>query len=398
MRQARPLVRRPWGEVLLSEADHPQELLVCDACGAALSVLTYCGVVLCVPCWRKKSRRDLKRVLLTLAQARKAELPRWAPFRLRFVTLTVRNGPDLEERVALLLASWARLRARSFWSSRTRGAIAKLEVTWSPDYGYHPHLAIIQEGRYLAQEELSDEWAAATRGGGYIVDVRAVRGLEEGDFLGAAQELAKYVVKPTAPLSSGNEGAPEGPPPRNARDEVLEDVAEGAAPSRRVELPLQDWPRPVRSELARLLMGGQRRRWWCPTHASSSLERCLLLQVDPGPGVKRAACEGGAFREELVGFRRLRWYGSLREAHRLARDYEEDLEARCRTCGVGTLRAPSWFASRAWELYRLEEWEALQPRLHSIQGHISGFGLPARAAEGPRGALQMGLEGGWDPG
>ncbi len=369
--EARALPREPWSSVLLTEKGHPTTLMLCDRCGATLNVLSYCGVVLCLPCWRKKAGRDLREVLLTLQVAKKQDLPGWAPFHLRFVTLTVRNGPDLEERAQVLQEAALRLMARVFWKRKTRGAITKFEVTWSPEQGWHPHLHVFQEGRYLEQKTLAKEWASCTRGEGLIVHIEDV-----GEDLGkAAKELSKYVTKPTAPTEGGK------------------------------SLPLQAWPRSIRSELAAFLAGGPRTRYWCPTHSSASLEKCLLLQEEPGPGQRPLLCKGGllhgrrvppaSFRVELTGYRRLRFYGSLREAHREAKEYSEDLENRCRECGVGKLRS----------LLALSRWaHSLQDSalLHLIQGHKSADSpwkvSPKTRRREPQSHLEVGSEGGWDPG
>ncbi len=273
-------------------------------------------MILCVPCWRRKARRDGAELLLTL-QAYIKTRPSSIPFYPRFVTLTIRSGPDLEERVRVLLDSWARLRHRTWWARKTLGAVLKVEVTWNPSEGWHPHLQIIQVGSYLPQDDLSEKWAEATRGEGFIVDVRA-RPVAPGSssFLGLVKELAKYVAKPTAPVEGGK------------------------------SLPLQAWPRKVKSELAALLAGGTRVRWWCPLHLSASWKRC---QGDPLPGMVKLACEGAAYRVELTGFRRLRWYGALREAHRHAGAFARTLEARCQKCGVGTLRSLRTFEAWARE-------------------------------------------------
>ena len=296
-------------------------------------------MVLCVPCWRKKARRDGEELLLTL-QAYTKSRSSSVPLYLRFGTLTIRSGPDLKERVAVLLDAWARLRRRVWWARRTLGAVLKVEVTWAPGRGWHAHLHTLQVGSYLPQDELSEKWAEATRGEGFIVDVRALRvRRDESSWRGLVQELAKYVAKPTAPTEDESPG-----------------------------LPLQAWPRRIRSELAALLAGGTRTRWWCPTHLSASWSRC---QADPLPGLVKVPCDGAAFRVELTGFRRLRWYGALRESHRDARASEAArvLEARCRSCGKGVLRS----------LRTFEAWARYDPSwLTFIQGHKSTDGVPAR--------------------
>ncbi len=350
-RLAQPLPRRDWWDVITDESEHPTATLICDNCGEVTQALLYCGVILCVPCWRKKARRDGKELLLTL-QAYIKTRPSSIPLYLRFVTLTIRSGPDLEERVRVLLDAWARLRHRTWWARKTLGAALKVEVTWNPAQGWHPHLHILQVGSFLDQDVLSERWAEATRGEGFIVDVGVRGGPSRGlpisrggeGLRGLIKELAKYVAKPTAPVDGGK------------------------------SLPLQDWPKPIRSELAALLAGGPRTRWWCPTHLSASWERC---QGEVLPGMVKIPCGPEArYRVELTGFRRLRWYGVLREAHREADalEFAKELERRCGSCGKGTLRS----------LRTFEAWARFDPSwLQFIRGHKSTDG-PSPPTPEPR--------------
>ncbi len=292
--------------------------------------------------------------------------PSNVPFYIRFFTLTIKSGPDLQLRAETLLEAWRRFQARMWWGSRTRGAIIKIEVTWDPDLGWHVHLHGLQVGSYLPQEELSEEWREATRGEGHIVDVRGLRLEKPEDALEVAKELAKYVTKPMASVGG---------------DEVLEGGKKA--------LPIQEWPLRARSDLASLLMGGTRTRYYCPVHRSTSWRRCRDLLEDPGPGLRALPCEGG-FRIEITGFKRLRFYGVLRAYHKESRDYREELESRCRSCGVGKLRTKA----------TLEAWaRGLQDDtlLNLIQGHNSTDAWVSPFSRGPRYGLKSGPEGSLDP-
>ena len=109
---------------------------------------------------------------------------------LRFVTLTLKNDPDLERAVCRIRKGFTRLRHRKLWSSRVSTAAYALETTYNRSTrDWHVHLHMVCEGRFLPQAELSAEWLAVT-GDSYVVDVRAVTSAGE-----AVKELVKYTLK-----------------------------------------------------------------------------------------------------------------------------------------------------------------------------------------------------------
>jgi len=114
-------------------------------------------------------------------------------YRPIFITLTIRSGFDLEALLDLLFESFRRFRSRSAWKDHIVGAIASCELTFNPQHGWHPHLHIIAFRRaFWDSDELSESWAASTRGEGLITDIRRVN----GDLKGALSELLKYLTKP----------------------------------------------------------------------------------------------------------------------------------------------------------------------------------------------------------
>lgn len=444
-------------EVITEEKDHPFSTLTCDTCGDQSVVrLDHCGRALCLPCWRKESHRSFPEVGRTLATFLKVADPHFPlPARcdnkdhthgegrpdlrevaarvrgvgvrpiVRFVTLTIRRGPDLEERVRVLEAAWGRLRGVRFFRDRSLGEIAKFEVTWSEDGGWLVHLHVAEVGRFLRdrpygpfeeprlvararplkrapaldrlpefyrfafpggaptylreyepESDLQTEWIRATRGEGSIVDVRTADLLDgTGAF---ALELAKYIAKPFAGSAEGS------------------------------RLELKNWPEERRLELARFVRGSTRVRWWCPAHYSGdrpSTRRRAPWDPESGCPLDASECAGedgrqGEYRIEAVGARRLRFYGCLRTIHAEVRaDRSAELEEHhCEKCGKGRLLAP-------WEVSQrlLEGWAlpvgALWP-LPSIRAHKSRdrpfrnrrfdsspqwSGQSGRGAEGPPG-------------
>jgi hypothetical protein len=141
----------------------------------------YCHSRHCRPCSRAKGTR-----LALNLRARLAERPRG---RYRFVTLTLVNShKDLGGEIARLYAAFKQLRTRQIWKSQ-RGGCFILEVKWTQERGWHPHLHIITEGDWIPQNELSQEWYKVT-GDSYIVDVRPLSTTYD-----PADYVAKYVTK-----------------------------------------------------------------------------------------------------------------------------------------------------------------------------------------------------------
>ena len=143
------------------------------------------------------------------AKALGAYLARWEVIRqerpeLRpyLVTLTVKNGDDLEERQNHLTRSLRRLldRRRYFnagtrgapWTElcKAQGAVYTLELT-NKGKGWHPHCHMIVLGAsQIDQQALSAEWHAIT-GDSMVVDVRPIVGDPSEGFM----EVFKYAVK-----------------------------------------------------------------------------------------------------------------------------------------------------------------------------------------------------------
>jgi len=132
------------------------------------------------------------------------------------VTLTVKNGDDLEERYRHLLSSWNRLnkRAKKGYGAYAdaSGAFASVEFTKS-EHGWHPHMHMVwamPKGapplRWGEGSQLALDWLAAT-GDSFIVHAKRIEEAEEGTRLrevaaapadplvSALCEVLKYAVK-----------------------------------------------------------------------------------------------------------------------------------------------------------------------------------------------------------
>lgn len=106
----------------------------------------------------------------------------------RYLVLSERNVPlgELAAGLETLWAAFERLRHVALWAA-VRGAIAVLEITFNcKARTWHPHLNVIFDGPFLAQERVVREWEKATRGRGEIVWITR---------LDSPVEAFKYVTK-----------------------------------------------------------------------------------------------------------------------------------------------------------------------------------------------------------
>ena len=135
-------------------------------------------------------------------------VPRLRPV---MVTLSVRNGDDLSERLDHLRASMKTLHHRRHRAKQpsvmhdVEGGVYSVEVV-NNGKGWHPHAHAIwmvdqdheafTDSRTWALQKLSAEWHAIT-GDSFIVDARPIEPTdEENPFAAGFCEVFKYAVKP----------------------------------------------------------------------------------------------------------------------------------------------------------------------------------------------------------
>jgi len=124
-------------------------------------------------------------------------------FELWLVTLTVKNGFDLQERFEHLAESYSKLvelrkKQRQRKSvhcefGKIEGALTSFETTWSDIHGYHPHahmICAVNKGVFINEGILASEWHGVT-GDSFVVNARPVY----GDPIEAFCEVTKYAVK-----------------------------------------------------------------------------------------------------------------------------------------------------------------------------------------------------------
>lgn len=151
--------------------------------------------LLCPLCAIRRGAKAMK-AYLDRYECINAEKPLLRPF---LVTLTVKDGPNLEERFKHLHKSqrelWMRKhRGRSVSPLRgIEGAVWSYEVKRGSGSGlWHPHLHMIALAESAPdQSELQAEWARIT-GDSFMCDVRPI---EQADPVSGFLEVFKYAVK-----------------------------------------------------------------------------------------------------------------------------------------------------------------------------------------------------------
>lgn len=157
---------------------------------------SFCKLHLLCPLCAIRRGSKMLQAYLERMEAAKVDAPALRPY---LVTLTVKNGEDLAERVRHLRAGLRKMgQARRDWKAgsgpfvqfaHSYGGFHSIEVT-NKGQGWHPHAHMIWMCALPpSQEALSAEWQAWT-GDSFIVDVRPLHDPVEG-FL----EVCKYALK-----------------------------------------------------------------------------------------------------------------------------------------------------------------------------------------------------------
>ena len=158
--------------------------------------------LLCPMCAGIRAARSMNRYIQRIDVLMRQN-PRLKPVLL---TLTVKNGEDLQERFEHLTRSFRTLlqRYRDFkkkgWGfnqfCKIDGGFYTTEYTYNEKTKqWHPHIhifALIND--WIDQEELAETWHDITHDS-YIVDVRRVRKTKEHGYSKAVAEVCKYALK-----------------------------------------------------------------------------------------------------------------------------------------------------------------------------------------------------------
>lgn len=159
--------------------------------------------LLCPFCARRRAGKAVAKNEEKMLQVMK-ENPHLKPV---MITLTVKNGEDLQERFDHLQRSFRRLmdRRRDYLKKgrgktefrKVAGSVYSYEFT-NRGEGWHPHVHMIAlVDRWIDQEALSQEWYSVT-GDSFIVDVRRIKPNKRHgtlDITSGLLEVLKYAVK-----------------------------------------------------------------------------------------------------------------------------------------------------------------------------------------------------------
>jgi len=186
----------------------------CEGCGAVGRAKNHCGLRICPTCAERMKKRLLAKYYKGLRK-----LPKFYKRRLRLVTLTIENVPDLKmpdfDAVSFIKQAFYRLRKRPCLRDKIYGGLYGLETT-NKGKGWHLHIHALLSSRYIkdACDEMkraknrSDEveieqrlcchcsdkclrrlWQEET--GATIIDIRKAN-------TGAVAEIVGYITKPFA--------------------------------------------------------------------------------------------------------------------------------------------------------------------------------------------------------
>lgn len=149
--------------------------------------------LLCPLCALRRGAKGLRVTLGKVTQLLASD----ASLKPYLVTMTIKNGPDLDERNTHLCSCLRKMHKRRKGKDGFGEILKAVSAVWSYEYtnkgkGWHPHVHAIWLCREAPdQTQLSREWHELT-GDSYIVDVRP---MDESDPVGAFCEVFKYALK-----------------------------------------------------------------------------------------------------------------------------------------------------------------------------------------------------------
>lgn len=161
------------------ELCHTQTVVaVCSDCGKASRFQNRCDLFFCPQCAARLQREREDQV-------------RWWTVEIpqpKHVVLTVKNTPTISKATVKRLKKWLGSLRRSKFCNNWLGGFYRLECT-NEGNGWHLHIHLLVDARWIDQFALSEKWNKITGGNGRIVKVLDCR---EQSYL---HEVTKYVVK-----------------------------------------------------------------------------------------------------------------------------------------------------------------------------------------------------------
>lgn len=164
--------------------EHLYTSVFCVNCGHTVPIPVYCKNRFCSVCSRHRNRLIRWKLEEFL---RGSVLRKYDSF--KFLTLTIRNNPDLQAMTTELMLSFRKLRNRSVWKKHVRGGACIIEVK-TGEGGWHVHLHIVIESGFIPFATLLSEWKAVSSGQGVYI-----RKLHDSQVV---SYLTKYLTKEQA--------------------------------------------------------------------------------------------------------------------------------------------------------------------------------------------------------
>lgn len=165
------------------QAPHGFRRFHCNHCGNVIDVPIHCSSKSCGVCTGIRRWRIRERIQYALQG-----LPVNSTMKWRHIVLTVRNSPDLHDRLDHLVQSFRNLRHRKLWKSSQIGGFYVIEIKEGVS-GWHPHLHIVSYGYFLPWQKLVGAWSNITKDSSHAVIVSIRDGSDIGYY------ISKYITK-----------------------------------------------------------------------------------------------------------------------------------------------------------------------------------------------------------
>lgn len=162
----------------------------------------YCGQhLLCPMCAGVRASRSMNRYIQRIEEIMRQN----RKLKPVLITLTIKNGEDLQERFEHLTRSFRTLlqRYRDYRKKdrgfnefcKIDGGFYTIEYTYTKEKGWHPHIHIFALlNDWIDQEGLAETWHDITLDS-YMIDVRLVKKSKDKGYSEAVAEVCKYALK-----------------------------------------------------------------------------------------------------------------------------------------------------------------------------------------------------------